>query len=290
MGDRWIVGVDGSFGSRSALAWALHQSIRRDAQLDIVHAYHQPSATRLLSAIRGSHAPESGAATAALQELDAAVADLTGDRVVDRRIVEGAPGKVLIEAAADASLLVVGRHGSGGGWQHSLGSVGRYCVLRSTRPTVVVPTDWDSQRADEIVVGFDGSANACAAVRWCLEFSNGSSTVRAVIAIEVAPWLDEQTIRLRLDDELQQEEGRLLTLMDAADPQGLVRRSVVVRGARPALARAAEGADLLVVGAHGAGRIGSAVAGSVSTWMLDVSPCPIVVVPHPIEDNRTEES
>ena len=100
-----------------------------------------------------------------------------------------------------------------------------------------------------------------------------------MIALEVAPWLRSDVIEDRLAAELRDEEARLRDLIDATDPDGRARRDVVVRGARPALARAAKHADLVVLGAHGAGRVANALMGSVSTWMLDASSHPTVIVP-----------
>lgn len=279
MSEHWIVGVDGSFGSRSALEWALANAPLHDAEITVLHAHHQGAAARVLSAVHAGRDAESGTTGTALHELDAAIADLVGDRAIERRVIRGHAGRALLEAAGSATLLIVGRHGAGSAWQHGLGSVSRHCVLHATTPTVVVPTDWDHRMTDDIVVGFDGSQNAAAALRWAIAFANGHAEVRALVAIEIAPWLRSDIIEERLADELREERSRLIGLLDQVEPDGAARREVVVRGARPALARAAETADLIVVGAHGSGRFSSAVLGSVSTWMLDASTRPTVVVP-----------
>ena len=279
MSEHWIVGVDGSFGSRSALDWALANAPLHDAEVTVLHAHQQGAAARVLSAVHAGREAESGTTGTALHELDASIADLVGDRPIERRVISGHAGRALLEAAATATLLVVGRHGAGSAWQHGLGSVSRHCVLHAAVPTVVVPTDWDHRMTEHIVVGYDGSDNAGAAVRWAIGFANGHADVRALLAIEIAPWLRSDIIEERLADELREERSRVVERLDRIDPDGIARREVVVRGARPALARAAETADLVVVGAHGSGRIASAVLGSVSTWMLDASTHPTVVVP-----------
>lgn len=281
MSDRWIVGVDGSFGSRSALEWALEHSAARDAEVTVVHAHHQGVASRVLSAVHAGRESDPGTTGTALHELDASIADIVGDRNIERRVISGAPARALLSAASDATLVVVGRHGTGGAWQQALGSVSRHCVMHSQIPTVVVPTDWEHRATKNVVVGFDGSQNSTAALRWAVEFAGPGAVVRALVAIEIAPWLSSDIIEERLAEELRTEELRLRNLLDEADPGGLVRREFVVRGARPALARAAETADLVVLGAHGAGGIASTVLGSVSTWMLDASAQPTVVVPTP---------
>jgi len=280
MTKRWIVGVDGSFGSRSALEWALGHATAHGADVTVVHAHHQGAAARVLSAVHIGRDSESGTTGTALHELDASIADIVGDRPIERRVISGHPGRALLDAAADASLVVVGRHGAGSAWQHGLGSVSRHCVIRAAVPTVVVPTDWDHRPTNDIVVGFDGSANAAAALRWALDFAAVTDVVvRVLVAIEIAPWLRSDLIEERFADELREERLRLDRLLDEVDPRGIARRETAIRGARPALARAAETADLVVVGAHGSGRLATTVLGSVSTWMLDASTRPTVVVP-----------
>jgi len=286
MREQWIIGVDGSFGSRSALEWALANAPAHDADVTVVHAHHQGAAARVLSAVHVGRDSESGTTSNALHELDASIADLVGDRTIERRVISGHPGRALLDAAADATLVVVGRHGIGSAWQHGLGSVSRHCVIHATVPTVVVPTDWEHGPTTDIVVGFDGSANASAAVRWALDFATAGTTVRALIAIEIAPWLRSDLIEERFADELRVEQLRLHDMLDEADPQRRAHREVAIRGARPALARAAESADLVVVGTHGSGRLAATVLGSVSTWMLDASTRPTVVVPSEEQSNE----
>ena len=68
--------------------------------------------------------------------------------------------------------------------------------------------------------------------------------------------------------------------IDAVDVDHRTERSLVLDDPRHALAEAAGSADLIVLGAHGHGVIGLEFLGSVSTWMLQDCPVPVVVVPH----------
>ena len=272
MSERWIIGTDGSDESLAARRWAVSQSAGRPVRVESVHVLPRRFGRHLLAEVgrrlrgRADQAGES-----------------TPDDDVDVRVVHGHAGRALVDAASGASLLVVGRHGAGGGWRNALGSVSRYCVTHSTAPTAVVPVGAPDHPVGRIVVGFDGSANGSAALRWALDFAGEDSDVdvRALIAIEVAPWLQEDLVQVRLGDELDAERERLLGLLAAADPSGRARADVAVRGAKPALAHAADSADLVVVGARGTGPMVG--LGSVSTWLLDASPCPVVVVPDPGE-------
>jgi nucleotide-binding universal stress UspA family protein len=160
-----------------------------------------------------------------------------------------------------------------------LGSVSSHCATHATEPVTVVPPDWNAGPYESIVVGFDGSANARAALEWALEAAPDGVVVRLVIAIEPAPWLGEDITLARFPDEVRAEEKRIIAEADRADPEHRAERDVMLHGPRHALADAAGTSDLVVVGARGHGRVGSALLGSVSTWLLHNSPCPVVVVP-----------
>lgn len=262
MNARWIVGVDGSPESRDALRWALRHRTLLGAELTIVFASRDTAAN-------AGHA------------LAPAVADLVGDVDVEYLTVDRSPGRALIEAAdgRDDAAIVIGRRGSGGGWRFGLGSTSRYCVTHATVPTIVVPARWEERDLERVVVGFDGSAHAAAALRWALELAPAASTVTAAMAIEIAPWLTPEIVEARLGDEVETERRRLVAAIDAADPEHIAAREIVVRGARPALSDAGNHADLLVVGQRGAGAVSSLVVGSVSTWILDAAVVPVAVVP-----------
>jgi nucleotide-binding universal stress UspA family protein len=58
---------------------------------------------------------------------------------VERVVREGQPAEVLVEAAEDADLLVVGSRGLGGFRGLLLGSVGQQCAHHARCPVVIVP-------------------------------------------------------------------------------------------------------------------------------------------------------
>lgn len=60
--------------------------------------------------------------------------------MVDRRLVEGASGQMIIHVAdeVDADVIVVGSHGKGWFKRVVLGSISEYVVHHSTRPVLVV--------------------------------------------------------------------------------------------------------------------------------------------------------
>lgn len=139
-----VVGVDGSPGSRAALEYALDDAARRGARLRAVAAAQLPEYWAMAyGMVAPPPLPEilAGARDAARQVVDEVLAarPAAASRVevsVDARA--GAPGRVLLDAADGADLLVIGHRGRGAVSSAVLGSVGLYCVLHATCPVTVV--------------------------------------------------------------------------------------------------------------------------------------------------------
>jgi nucleotide-binding universal stress UspA family protein len=147
MAETIVVGVDGSDASRDALRWAAEEARLRSARLVVVHAWSfvppaplgDPGMLAMPAGdLAGQLSAESEAATAAL---DAAVTDALGAdpaTEIDRKVVEGDAGEVLVTEGADADLVVVGSHGRTGLKAAILGSVSRHVVDHARCPVVVV--------------------------------------------------------------------------------------------------------------------------------------------------------
>jgi nucleotide-binding universal stress UspA family protein len=143
----------------------------------------------------------------------------------------------------------------------------------------VIPLGTGADPISSVVVGFDGSEHARAALRWALDFAGDAAHVRVIAAIDVAPWAADEVSRERYGDRIELEEQRIVTALDAVDPDGHAERSIIVQGARQALAEAEPAADLFVVGTRGHGRITAGLLGSVSSWLLHDATVPVVIVP-----------
>lgn len=278
-----IVGIDGSPVAIDALRWAIRNVDPSAGRVVALSAWHVPVPLKLLMAKRsfdvdrlGLHAEADHAIDAALGALDA---DDRAGVVIDRRVAEGVASSVLLTHATDADLLVLGRRGIGGVKQLIVGSVSRHCATHAVVPTVIVPPGFDQPRTRRIAVGFDGSENACAALRWALDFFDEDATVRLIGAIDVSPWLDVESTLNRFPREVELEEQRLTNAADSVDAERRAERHIVLHGPKQALAEASGSADIVVLGARGHGAIGAALLGSVTTWMLHECPCPVAVVP-----------
>jgi nucleotide-binding universal stress UspA family protein len=145
-----VVGVDGSGNSRGALDWALREAGLRRASVRAVHAW-------MIPVVGTGEAPwalapppsyvelsareiEQHARAALDHEVEQALARVGVVTDVERLVVEGAAGDAIIDASADAELVVVGSHGRGALATLVLGSVSHHVVQHAPCAVVVVPT------------------------------------------------------------------------------------------------------------------------------------------------------
>jgi nucleotide-binding universal stress UspA family protein len=139
-----VVGVDGSSGSRQALRWALAEARLRGLALRIIHCSAAPyvgprgPAWPMVGYVAGLI--EGRAARALSESLTDIIDPALAHGVVFSSEVEPAPAAVgLVEASAEAELLVIGAGGTGhhfGG----LGSVAQACCRHARCTVVIVPS------------------------------------------------------------------------------------------------------------------------------------------------------
>jgi nucleotide-binding universal stress UspA family protein len=132
---RIVVGLDGSEHSQGALRWALVQARLTGASVDAVTAWRYPTTYGLATVV-----PDIDLEAEATQMLTDTMAKIAGDfpgARVQQLVGEGPPAAVLLRAAADADLLVVGSRGQGGFASAVLGSVSLACVLNAPCPILV---------------------------------------------------------------------------------------------------------------------------------------------------------
>jgi nucleotide-binding universal stress UspA family protein len=195
------------------------------------------------------------------------------------RVEQGRAARTLIDNSRGTELLVVGTKGRGGLSGVMLGSISGQCATHATVPVAVVPAGVECVPVRRLVVGYDGSRNAREAVAWALQFAPASAQIDVVRAVELVPWLDEAGVRERFPAEVEKAGAEFEAEMDELDPMRRARRLIKLQDARQALCEAAHDADLVVLGARGHGRLGAALLGSVSTWMLHAPSHATVIVP-----------
>ena len=137
-----------------------------------------------------------------------------------------------------------------------------------------------------IVVGVDGSDHSSAALRWALRQAVlTSAPVEAVACWHGSPMVGAFAPEAYVDIDLAgptEEVTRAAVDAAVAAVPGAADVSVDVRVLQgyPAvlLLRAAEGADLLVVGSRGHGELSGMLLGSVGLHCATHAPCPVLIV------------
>lgn len=138
---RITVGADGSPGGRRALTWAIRHALDSGALVDIVTAYEPEPISSDADGATGRDLAQKFAADRQELDLSEVLAHLPGPRpAITGRLIAGHPVDVLVEAARDSDLLVLGSHGRGQLATTLLGSVSEACVRRGTTPVLIVPT------------------------------------------------------------------------------------------------------------------------------------------------------
>ncbi len=135
-----VVGIDGSASATAALRWSAAEARLRGSRLLVVHAYTPVYTDVLLGGgFSPSRANGSEMHKAAEDLLVRATAGLDAEGVeIEYRAVEGSAPEVLIAAAAEGDLLVVGSRGRGGFAGLLLGSVSQQCAHHASCPVVIV--------------------------------------------------------------------------------------------------------------------------------------------------------
>jgi nucleotide-binding universal stress UspA family protein len=133
-------------------------------------------------------------------------------------------------------------------------------------------------------VGIDGSAGSGAALQWALDEARARGARLDIVHVWHYPWVVTAAGAAAAGvgrDEYEAEGRRLLEqetdTLTADDVE--IHRRLGNGNAADVLLRAADGADLLVVGSRGRGGFAGLLLGSVSQQCAQHAPCPVVIIP-----------
>jgi nucleotide-binding universal stress UspA family protein len=282
-------GIDGTEESLAALGWAAREAVRRGTGLRVVHAWRFEPYEGIDAGDRDTQA---GWARDATTEAVRAVVGRHPELDVSTEVLEGGSVDVLVAAAADAELLVLGSRGHGPVVGFLLGSVGQQVIAEASRPVVLVRSgdQATAEAADrEIVVGQEGDPqDSAAALRFAFETAAArGATVRAVRAWTLPPVFAYSPGSLKLLDEaggLEPYEKKALAsaLQPWREhfPDVPVVEHVEMGSAGQVLLSVTARAQLMVVGRRARRTAVGARIGSVAHGVLHHADCPVAVVPH----------
>lgn len=311
-----VVGVDGSDGSRAALAWAVDEAaLRADGvvAVTVVPPVLPTYAEAVLDGeSRGRVARETERVAA--EQLDEMVAShrQTGVKITTLTVSGPDVAEMLVNRAAAASALVVGSRGHSGVRRLLLGSVSQQAVVHARGTTVVVPTDTPQHERDpKVIVGIDDSPGAMAALRRAAEEARLREIELELLMVQPPPpaagvrspvtsyiWTGLEATAAQ-DADLQRRheqvvahwrnegEARLQNMLHELDPSLRPAEARCEVVAAPHTARAlldaAEWAQLLVVGTRGLGGFSGMLLGSVSQQCVRHATSPTMVVPADVD-------
>ncbi|HZV24908.1 MAG TPA: universal stress protein [Acidothermaceae bacterium] len=276
-----VVGVDGSVGSRAAVGWAIDEATRRGAPVELVHSW-RPMYRATHNAAGDSEA-EMVARDHGAWLLAAAAGSVTSSApqlVVTTRLIKGRPSAGLLEAAANAQLLVVGARGVGGYAGLSLGSVSLHVVAHSPSSVVVVRS---AREVGPVIVGIDGSAESKNVLRAALEEANLRHSPLVVMSAlfvhsRAEGVLDRERAFAAAQANANYSLEELLGILSTEYGTVEVSQSLPIGYPAEVLANASMSAQLLIVGSHGGGGFSGMKLGSIAHAVVHNAHCTVMVV------------
>ncbi|MBD0863987.1 universal stress protein [Gordonia sp. zg691] len=279
-----VVAVDGSDCALLAVRWAVHAAAREKRELRVVSA---------VGTVPGGYAPMAmmpsqtvvdemhAAATRAIEAGVQLAQDVDPDVSVNGQIVAGSPALALRHASAHAHMLVMGRRGLGGVSGLLLGSVSTDAAAHAHCPVVLVADE--PPVAGPVVVGVDSSPTSHAAI--AAAFVQADLLQTSLLAVHAFGGFSSaaffgggQEVIQRLREEAEELLGEQLAGYVEVHPDVKVDRHVAIGNAADEIVDAAQSAQLVVVGTRGRGGFRGLLLGSTSQAVIQVAPCPVMVV------------
>jgi nucleotide-binding universal stress UspA family protein len=272
---RFVVAHDGCKAAHAALRWAARLVKATGGEVVAVHVIDPVVDV-------GPASVAEDARHGARRQLEEWVGDAALGVAVKCYAIEGRrPARELhrFTERLRAKALVIGAHRSEGAlpWW---GSTANELAHLSRVPLVVIPQDW-ARTLGLVVVGDDGSGSAGAAARWAASLVAATGATAEVVAVVASPV--EWVPRHDPASWIHAAQGALTRRTDEVFGPDAVRRVEVLADTNPVagLLDAADrfDADLVVVGARGAGGFGGLRMGGTALQLLHHTTRPLAIVP-----------
>jgi nucleotide-binding universal stress UspA family protein len=244
---RILVGADGSAGSVAAVRWAAAEAERRGVELRILTAYHGKP---------GGRTDDPGAVVHdAVSHARAAAPGVE----VSTMGVQGYATPILLHAAEDAAMLVVGDRRAGRFPGLHAGSVCKQVATRARCCVVVVRGRSDSDRGP-VVAGIDDDPEDVVLGR----------------AFEAAALRRAPVVAVTAKTGGRESSAASLDVWRSKYPQIAAETEVVPGRPDKVLVERSRGAQLVVVSPRRHGYEG-VMLGSVGSRLLDEAECPVLI-------------
>ncbi|MGL5865413.1 MAG: universal stress protein [Dermatophilaceae bacterium] len=279
-----VVGVDGSTASRAALAWAIQEAASAGRPLHVVHAH--PVQAQWPDHYGVMSAPPPPREDTVLVDAVATAGDLADHHGVVATSTWGSGSAFLVEASAEASMVVVGAPHHGAVGSAVLGSTAVDVAARALSPVVVVRADRPVTTVSRgVVVGADGSDASRPAIEEAFRRADRLglpvTVVHAWYLDYVGPGLlppDVDAERRRLREQERALVADTVAAVASRYPGVTVQQEVVNGDPVRVLTEASSGAEVVIVGSHGRGEVSGLLLGSVSQGLIRHTSCPVMVV------------
>ena len=298
-----VVGVDGGASSAGALRFGVGEAVRRHAPLRLVHVMPlvplAPLTPLTPYAPLAAGGPDSqgefrAVAMGILTRARESATEMAPDLPVETMLGHGSKSRVILEAAVDAQLVVVGRETRRGVDRLFAGATTSGVAARAACDVVVVPQDWtDTQPRGRIVVGIKDQSHAqhLLSTAFAEASVRGASLTLATAWTMADPYLDH--IEPRVHAPYWEQQGRTALDQLTADwravyPEVAVEVRVEHGRAARVLHELSQDADLLVVGRHRYPLHGHGHLGSVAYALLQSTEVPALVVAPAGEPDEAE--
>ncbi|MFJ6196972.1 universal stress protein [Micromonospora sp. NPDC092111] len=278
--DEILVGYDGSADATVALDWALAEAGRSGRPVRLAYVFEWLTVAGWVGpGVAPGIWPDENARRQVEELVHKAASDAAAAHpgaTVHGEVFDGPPALVLEERSVEAGLLVLGSRGHGGFAGLLAGSTAVSVSAHAHCPVVVVRQE-QAGAAGPVVVGFDGSDPAVAALGFAVErAAQREAPLRVVRAVEPA---DQRRPAERDTDAAERAEvdGALARWRETFPD---VPVTVDVSPGRPAatLVEASRDAQLVVVGSRGRGGLRGMHLGSVGQQLIQHAHCPVAVV------------
>jgi nucleotide-binding universal stress UspA family protein len=287
-----VVGVDGGAASAGALRYGVHEAVRRQVRLRLVHVMPfvplAPLTPLTPYAPLAAGGPDTlgefrTVAMGILAEARDTAAQVAPALPVETMLGHGSSSRVLVEAASQAQLVVVGRETRRGLDRLFVGATTAGVAARAACDVAVVPGDWtDEHPRGRVVVGIKDPSRAdqLLGTSFAGASARGASLTFVTAWTMADPYLDHIEPRVHAVDWENQGRaalGELTADLRAAYPDVAVDVHIEHGRSARVLHELSRDSDLLVVGRHRYALHGHGHLGGVTYALLQSTEVPVLV-------------